>query len=136
MDVIQPPPGAAAGGRACGRDRQAPLPACRCCGAPLTETFADLGMTPLANSFIPPDQTARMEPFYPLRALVCSSCRLVQLAEFADPQAIFSHYPSCSWISEACLRQAEAYAEAMAARLSLCPQTPVVAVASNDGYLL
>ncbi len=136
MDDILTPLGAAAGGRACGRDGQAAVPACRCCGAPLTETFADLGMTPLANSFIPPDQTARMEPFYPLRALVCSSCRLVQLAESVDPQAIFSHYPYFSSVSEAWLGHAEAYAEAMTARLGLGPQTPVVEVASNDGYLL
>jgi SAM-dependent methyltransferase len=109
---------------------------CRCCGAALTETFADLGMTPLANSFIPPDQAARMEPFYPLHALVCSNCRLVQLAEFESPQAIFSHYPYFSSVSESWLRHAEAYAEAMAARFRLGPRTPVVEVASNDGYLL
>ena len=109
---------------------------CRCCGAALTETFADLGMTPLANSFIAPDQVACMEPFYPLRALVCSSCRLVQLAEFASPQAIFSHYPYFSSVSESWLRHAEAYAEAMAARFRLGPQSSVVEVASNDGYLL
>ena len=93
-------------------------------------------MTPLANSFIPPDRAACMEPFYPLRALVCANCRLVQLAEFASPQAIFSHYPYFSSVSEAWLRHAEAYAEAMAARFRLGPQTPVVEVASNDGYLL
>ena len=93
-------------------------------------------MTPLANSFIPPDQAAQMEPFYPLHALVCSGCRLVQLAEFAAPQAIFSHYAYFSSVSESWLRHAKAYAEAMTARFGLGPQTPVVEVASNDGYLL
>ena len=93
-------------------------------------------MTPLANSFVPPDQATRMEPFYPLRALVCSNCRLVQLAEFASPRAIFSDYPYFSSVSEAWLRHAEAYAGAMTARLRLGPHTPVVEVASNDGYLL
>ena len=34
-----------------------------------------------------------MEPFYPLHALVCSGCRLVQLAEFESPKAIFSRLP-------------------------------------------
>jgi 2-polyprenyl-3-methyl-5-hydroxy-6-metoxy-1,4-benzoquinol methylase len=111
-------------------------PACRCCGAPLRETFADLGMSPLANSFVAPADVARMEPFYPLHALVCSECRLVQLAEFESPRAIFSDYRYFSSISEAWLRHAETYAGRMIARFGLGAATPVVEVASNDGYLL
>jgi hypothetical protein len=39
-----------------------------------------------------------MEPLYPLHAMVCSDCRLVQPAEFQRPQAIFSEYvPILSW---------------------------------------
>jgi 2-polyprenyl-3-methyl-5-hydroxy-6-metoxy-1,4-benzoquinol methylase len=111
-------------------------PACRCCGAPLHETFADLGLTPLANSYVVPADAARMEPFYPLHALVCSDCRLVQLAEFESPQAIFSEYRYFSSVSEAWLHHAETYAERMVARFGLGAGTPVVEVASNDGYLL
>ncbi|WP_082012324.1 class I SAM-dependent methyltransferase [Belnapia sp. F-4-1] len=111
-------------------------PACRCCGAPLRETFAELGLTPLANSYVAPADAARMEPFYPLHALVCSDCRLVQLAEFESPQAIFSEYRYFSSVSEAWLRHAETYVERMVARFGLDGGTPVVEVASNDGYLL
>ena len=111
-------------------------PVCRCCGAALDETFADLGMTPLANSFIEPERAAAMEPFYPLHALVCSGCHLVQLAEFESPKAIFSDYLYFSSFSEAWLNHAAAYAERMARTLGLGPRTPVVEVASNDGYLL
>lgn len=111
-------------------------PACRCCGAPLHETFADLGMTPLANSYVAPSEAARMEPFYPLHALVCSDCRLVQLTESQSPQAIFSEYRYFSSVSDAWLRHAETYAERMIARFGLGPATPMVEVASNDGYLL
>jgi SAM-dependent methyltransferase len=111
-------------------------PACRCCGAPLTETFADLGMTPLANSYVPSDRASAMEPFYPLHALVCSDCRLVQLAEFETPQAIFGDYLYFSSVSASWLRHAERHAEAMIARLGLDHTTEVVEVASNDGYLL
>jgi SAM-dependent methyltransferase len=110
--------------------------ACRCCGATLRETFADLGMTPLANSYIAPAQASQMEPFYPLHALVCSDCRLVQLAEFESPSAIFSEYRYFSSVSDAWLRHAEGYAERMIERLGLTAETPVVEVASNDGYLL
>ena len=52
---------------------------CRFCGHQLSRTFADLGMSPLANSYVAPDQLARMEPFYPLHAYVCEKCLLVQL---------------------------------------------------------
>jgi SAM-dependent methyltransferase len=129
--------GAAKPKRGSAHDRRVPAaPICRCCGAALDETFADLGMTPLANSFIEPERAAAMEPFYPLRALVCSGCRLVQLAEFESPKAIFSDYLYFSSFSEAWLNHAAAYAERMARTLGLGPRTPVVEVASNDGYLL
>lgn len=114
----------------------APAPTCRCCGAVLTETFADLGMTPLANSYVAPDRASAMEPFYPLHALVCSDCRLVQLAEFETPQAIFGDYLYFSSFSSSWLRHAENYAEAMIRRFGLDGTTQVVEVASNDGYLL
>ena len=52
--------------------------------------FADLGMSPLANSYLPPERANAMEPFYPLRALVCGNCFLVQLEEFETPEHIFS----------------------------------------------
>ena len=54
---------------------------CRGCGAPLHHTFVDLGVQPLANSFVEPDALNRMEPFYPLHVLVCEACHLVQLPE-------------------------------------------------------
>jgi hypothetical protein len=109
---------------------------CRFCDSPLTETFADLGMSPLANSFIAPEQVRRMEPTYPLHAWVCSACRLVQLEEFESPDNIFSNYLYFSSYSESWLRHAEAYAAAMVARFDLNEQSSVVEIASNDGYLL
>jgi SAM-dependent methyltransferase len=119
------------------RRRVPAAPTCRCCGAMLEETFANLGMTPMANSFVEPERAAAMEPFYPLHALVCSGCRLVQLAEFESPKAIFAHnYLYFSSFSDAWLGHAAAYAARMTERLGLGPQTPVVEVASNDGYLL
>lgn len=110
--------------------------ACRFCRAPLRENFADLGMTPLSNSFIAPDKASAMEPFFPLHAWVCSSCRLVQLEDFESPQDIFSDYIYFSSYSESWLRHAEAYAEAMTRRLGLTDRSTVVEIASNDGYLL
>jgi SAM-dependent methyltransferase len=109
---------------------------CRFCKAPLKETFADLGVTPLSNSFIAMEKSGAMEPFYPLHAYVCNSCRLVQLEEFESPENIFSEYIYFSSYSESWLRHAESYAEMMIKRFGLGQGSSVVEIASNDGYLL
>ena len=51
--------------------------------------FLDLGVSPLANSFVSPENSYKMEPFYPLHTFVCHSCLLVQLDEFESPHNIF-----------------------------------------------
>src|SRR5689334_8877172 len=109
---------------------------CRFCAAPLRQTFADLGMTPLSNSFIDAAHASAMEPFYPLHAYVCGSCYLVQLEAFETPENIFSDYVYFSSFSESWLRHAQSYASQMISRFSLGRQTLVVEIASNDGYLL
>jgi 2-polyprenyl-3-methyl-5-hydroxy-6-metoxy-1,4-benzoquinol methylase len=102
----------------------------------LRETFADLGMSPLANSYIPLDRTREMEAFYPLHAFVCSECRLVQLEEFATADSIFSDYLYFSSFSDAWLKHAEAYVGTVTERFGLNQNSRVVEIASNDGYLL
>jgi SAM-dependent methyltransferase len=109
---------------------------CRFCGAPLHEVFADLGSSPLANSYLSPEQINTMEPFYPLRALVCGACFLVQLEEFETPQAIFSDYAYFSSYSTSWLEHSRRYSEEMIQRFSLNSASNVVELASNDGYLL
>ena len=110
--------------------------ACRFCASPLTETLADLGMSPLANAFIAPAQARQPERFYPLHAHVCSSCRLVQLEAVESPQDIFRDYLYFSSFSDSWLQHAADYAAMMTARFGLGPGSRVVEVASNDGYLL
>jgi 2-polyprenyl-3-methyl-5-hydroxy-6-metoxy-1,4-benzoquinol methylase len=109
---------------------------CRFCSAPLRAVFADLGMSPLANAFLSPDQANRMEPFYPLRALVCDRCFLVQLEEFETPEHIFGDYAYFSSYSTSWLEHSRRYAEAMVRRFGLDEHSQVVELASNDGYLL
>ena len=98
--------------------------------------FADLGMSPLANSYLPPERVNGMEPFYPLRALVCGKCFLVQLEEFETPERIFSDYAYFSSYSSSWLEHSRNYAELMIQRLHLGEKSHVVEIASNDGYLL
>ena len=110
--------------------------ACRFCSAPLRHTFADLGMSPLANRYLASEQLGQMEPFYPLHALVCDQCFLVQLEEFQTPEAIFSDYAYFSSYSSSWLQHARGYVDMIAERLSLDGGSKVVEIASNDGYLL
>ncbi|HEY1921375.1 MAG TPA: class I SAM-dependent methyltransferase [Tepidisphaeraceae bacterium] len=109
---------------------------CRFCGAKLTETFADLGMSPPSNAFLKAAQLHAMERFYPLHAWVCGSCKLVQLEEFESPREIFSEYAYFSSYSESWLKHAQAYVEMMVRRFELGQRSRIIEIASNDGYLL
>ena len=109
---------------------------CRSCGTMLVHTFVDLGMSPLANSYLKPEQLNCMEPFYPLHAYVCEKCVLVQLEQFSTPHDIFSDYAYFSSFSDSWLAHARAYADMVVERFSLGTHSQVVEIASNDGYLL
>lgn len=111
---------------------------CRFCGAPLQLCLVNLGETPLANSYLPntSDATAS-ERRYPLCAMVCEACWLVQLDHDAPADAIFDHdYAYLSSYSESWVAHAKDYSDAMTERFNLGPESLVVEIASNDGYLL
>ena len=109
---------------------------CRLCGTRLEHTFVDLGMSPLANSYVKPEQLNRMEPFYPLHVFVCAKCLLVQLEQFSTPHDIFSDYAYFSSFSDSWLAHAKSYVNMIVERFRLDQETKVVEIASNDGYLL
>ncbi len=109
---------------------------CRFCGTPLTHVFADLGMSPLANSYLSEEELGQMEPFYPLRALVCHECFLVQLEDYETPDVIFSDYAYFSSYSSTWLEHSKRYVEMAIERFELDSGSQVVELASNDGYLL
>ncbi len=110
---------------------------CRFCSAPLRVTFANLGMSPISNDFVSAANAQAMEPFYPLHAYVCEECFLVQLIDVEKAENMFSdEYLYFSSYSESWLRHAKAYAEGTIAREKLGPDSLVVEIASNDGYLL
>ena len=109
---------------------------CRFCGTLLRHTFVDLGMSPLCQTHITPEQLNHMEPFYPLRAYVCHECFLVQLDEFVAPGDIFSEYAYFSSYSDSWVEHARRYVEAMIQRFRLGTSSRAIEIASNDGYLL
>jgi 2-polyprenyl-3-methyl-5-hydroxy-6-metoxy-1,4-benzoquinol methylase len=77
-----------------------------------------------------------MEPFYPLRTLVCHACFLVQLEEFESPEHIFSDYAYFSSYSTSWLEHSRRYTDQMVDRFGLGSDSQVIEIASNDGYLL
>jgi len=111
---------------------------CRFCSTPLKHSVVDLGMSPLCQKHVRPENASGMEPFFPLRAYICDSCWLMQLEEFASPEEIFAdEYAYFSSYSESWLQHARAYAGLMQERFGLGPGGGLVAeIASNDGYLL
>jgi len=109
---------------------------CRLCGERLFHLFADLGATPLANAFLRQEQLNETEPRYPLRALLCHACFLVQLEALVDPDTLFRNYIYFSSYSDTLLTSSKAYSDMMMQRLGLSRGDRVVEVASNDGYLL
>jgi 2-polyprenyl-3-methyl-5-hydroxy-6-metoxy-1,4-benzoquinol methylase len=102
----------------------------------LQYTFVDLGVSPLANSYLKADQINQMEPFYPLRAYVCELCYLVQLPVFQSSEEIFSDYAYFSSFSDSWLEHARIYTESMIDRFGFDTNSQVIEIASNDGYLL
>jgi len=109
---------------------------CRFCNEEITHLFVDLGMSPLANSFLSSDALNKMEPFYPLRTFVCKKCLLVQLEEFESPEHIFSNYAYFSSYSQTWLKHIEAFVDMTITKFRLNHNSRVVEIASNDGYLL
>jgi 2-polyprenyl-3-methyl-5-hydroxy-6-metoxy-1,4-benzoquinol methylase len=109
---------------------------CRLCGAHLSRTFVDLGMSPLCESYVRAEQLDEAEVFYPLRVRICETCLLVQLPAYVPGESIFSDYAYFSSFSDSWVAHARRYAQAMIPRLDLSPASLVTEVASNDGYLL
>ena len=109
---------------------------CRFCKSTSLDIFLDLGMSPMANSYLKYSDLNNMEPFYPLCSFVCTKCFLIQLDEFEKPEEIFSNYIYFSSYSEMWLKHVEEFVNSMINRFKINQEKLVVEIASNDGYLL
>jgi hypothetical protein len=110
---------------------------CRGCGEGLLQTFLDLGFSPIANDLIEPANLNRAEAYFPLRAMTCMKCSLVQLPEVAIREALFrDDYVYFSSYSTSWLTHSREYTSQMTDYLGLSAEDLVIEVASNDGYLL
>lgn len=110
---------------------------CRFCNSKLEYSVINLGMSPLCQKHVKPENANDMEKFYPLHAFVCEKCWLMQLEEFATPYEIFAdEYAYFSSYSQSWLDHVRNYADMMTNRFGFDNKSLVVEIASNDGYLL
>ena len=109
---------------------------CRFCKNELKKKFANLGMSPLANSYLKKDSLQNSESFYPLEAFVCQKCLLVQLGKFESPENIFSEYAYFSSFSKTWLKHVKDFSNEMILNYKLNKKSQIIEIASNDGYLL
>ena len=110
---------------------------CRHCAHPVTLPFLDLGSAPPSNAYLSPAALNAPEVWYPLRLLVCQHCWLVQTEDHAGREALFdAEYAYFSAFSSSWLAHSRRYVTEMRTRLGLGPDSCVVEVAANDGYLL
>lgn len=110
---------------------------CRHCRAPLRDVFIDLGSAPASNAFLREQDLDQPELHFPLKVFTCGACRLVQVDEVQRHDALFSSdYVYFSSYSSSWLAHAREYVTRVVERLELSPQSLVMEIASNDGYLL
>lgn len=108
---------------------------CRICRSDTLAEFLNLGVQPLANSFLKPDAVGADEPMYPLRVMYCTVCGLCQLGEVVDPEILFRDYVYFSSGMPSSPHYT-AYATQVVSRFTTSPNDMVVEIGSNDGHLL
>ncbi|BFM08718.1 class I SAM-dependent methyltransferase [Halioxenophilus aromaticivorans] len=113
------------------------IKSCRSCASSKLTQILDLGVTPLADALVKPENLDKPEGTYPLSVVYCEQCTLIQIRETVPPDVLFCQdYPYYSSFSEALLKHSAANVAEIIARRKLGPQHLVVEIASNDGYLL
>ena len=108
---------------------------CRICDSSGLQSVLDLGRQPLPAEY---GRTAdEVLETFPLHMRICPECGLGQLGEYVLPGRIFHEsYPYLSSASSTWVEHAKRFASMMHQNHSLNPDSLVVELASNDGYLL
>jgi len=110
---------------------------CRVCDAPGVQPFLDLGKMPLSDGLVRPENLDGPEPRFALEVAFCPSCKIVQILEDVAQEVLFPEdYPYFSSFSDHLLAHSRRHALGLIETRSLGPDSLVVELASNDGYLL
>jgi SAM-dependent methyltransferase len=95
-----------------------------------------LGPQPLANALRTRAELDLPEDRYPLDLALCRVCSLLQLLDSVPPERLFTDYPYFSSVIEALVKHAREIALRLVREENLGPDSLVLEIASNDGYLL
>ncbi|MDP2684203.1 MAG: dTDP-glucose 4,6-dehydratase [bacterium] len=110
--------------------------ACRACKSIKLTKVIDLGMQPLANSFLTKEKLDLHEAKYPLEVYFCEDCNLVQLIHVVDKSVLFEDYIYFSSGMPKLSDHFMKYAEDVINRFLRNSDDLVVEMGSNDGILL
>jgi SAM-dependent methyltransferase len=109
---------------------------CRLCDSSRLLSVLDLGATPPCEKFLTADELELPEPTFPLHLRLCEDCLLLQIPALITPEDTFTEYAYFSSYSESWVEHAKRFVDDAGKRLGLGPDSFVIEVASNDGYLL
>lgn len=109
---------------------------CRLCDSDRMLSILDLGATPPCEKILAADELDLPEATYPLHLRLCEDCLLLQIPALITPEETFTEYAYYSSYSDSWVQHAETFVVDAATRLGLGPDSFMVEVASNDGYLL
>lgn len=110
--------------------------ACRICRSIRLFEYLNMGQTPLANSYLRPEQLSTPEFKEELALQVCMDCGLSQLTKVVNPDLMFKHYLYVSSTTETFRNHCVELAKT-ATQIAGCRAGDwVLDVASNDGCLL
>jgi SAM-dependent methyltransferase len=110
---------------------------CRSCQSAALRVILDIGNHPLSDALLTAESKARAEARYPLQLALCENCALLQVTETIPPEILFQRdYPYFSSSSPALLQHAASNVHRLVRERGLGPNSLVIEVASNDGYLL
>ena len=110
---------------------------CRSCDRVGLHPVVDLGMMPPSDRILTRNQLNEKERKFPLDVGFCPDCTLVQILETVPPDFLFGEdYMYFSSFSQEWIDHCRSNALDLIERRKLGPESLVVELASNDGYLL
>jgi SAM-dependent methyltransferase len=112
--------------------------ACICCGNEKIQEVIDLGMHPMADTFVARENRYHADSAYPLVCDLCPECGQIQLRTVTDPDEryVSVDYSYTSSNSSTSRAHWDEYAEVVSSICDVPAGARVVEIGSNDGYLL
>jgi SAM-dependent methyltransferase len=110
---------------------------CATCGSAELAEIVNLGMHPMADTFVPANRVYEGDRVYPLICDLCERCAQVQLRTISDPGERYSHFDYSYTSSNSAFSRSHwtKYATAVSTAVGLPSGALVVEIGSNDGYL-